>query len=179
MLRAGQFLAKVDISLLNDTVWGFLQVLPQTCADLLTTSIPTSGTVSCSYSLSHTTIGSYENTASVTVRDNEGSTSRDTDSETVSVTDVNEPPMGISLSATSVAENQLANTTVGTLSATGPDAGETFTFSLPVGPGGADNGSFNLSGNTLRTNARFDYETKFSYSILVRVSDRGGLFYDK
>ena len=38
--------------------------------------------------VTHTEAGSYANTASVTVKDNEGNTASDTDGETVTVTDV-------------------------------------------------------------------------------------------
>ena len=42
-------------------------------------------------------------------------------------------------------------TTVGTLSTTDPDAGNTFTYTLATG--GADNGSFQIVGNTVQTAA--------------------------
>src|SRR5204863_9054757 len=82
---------------------------------------------------------------------------------TISVTDVNEAPTDISLSSSSVAENQASGTTVGTLSDTDPDVGDTAAFSLVSGPGSTDNGSFSITGNTLKTSASFDYETKNSY----------------
>src|SRR5262249_52496846 len=47
----------------------------------------------------------------------------------------NQPPTDISLSNNSVAENSANGTIVGALSATDPDAGETFTYSLPSNPG--------------------------------------------
>lgn len=58
------------------------------CLDLVGTSIPAGGTVSCTYMVSHTNAGSYANTASVTVADNDGSEASDTDTATVEVTDV-------------------------------------------------------------------------------------------
>ena len=58
------------------------------CQALIGTSIPAGGTVSCTYTVTHTEAGSYDNTASVTVKDNEGNTATDTDDETVTVTDV-------------------------------------------------------------------------------------------
>src|SRR5947207_91322 len=42
-------------------------------------------TVSCDYVVAHTDAGSYDNTAKVTVSDNEGNNASDQDSETVSV----------------------------------------------------------------------------------------------
>ena len=46
---------------------------------------------------------------------------------TISVTNVNETPTDIALSASTIAENQAVGTVVGTLSTTDPDAGGTFT----------------------------------------------------
>jgi Cadherin domain len=98
---------------------------------------------------------------------------------TVNVTNVNEPPTDISLSPSSVAENQPSGTTVGTLSTTDPDAGETFTYTLIAGNGDTDNTSFSISGNTLQTAALFDYETKNSFSILVQSKDSDELPFEK
>src|SRR5690606_32036611 len=57
---------------------------------------------------------------------------------TVSVTDVNEAPTGITLSPDSVNEGLVA-AVVGTLSANDPDAGDTHSFALVAGAGDADN----------------------------------------
>jgi large repetitive protein len=46
---------------------------------------------------------------------------------TITVTNVNETPTDIALSSTTVAENVAANSTIGTLSTTDVDAGNTFT----------------------------------------------------
>ncbi len=100
---------------------------------------------------------------------------------TITVTNVNEAPTGISLTSTSVAENQVVNTTVGTLSTTDPDTGNAFTYSLVnTGPcPGPDNGSFNISGSSLRTNTAFNFEVKSSYAICLRTTDQGALTFDK
>src|SRR5205807_117302 len=63
-----------------------------------------------------------------------------------------------------------------------PDAANTFTYTLVTGTGSTDNASFNIggiSGDSLRTSAVFDFETKSSYSIRVRTTDQGGLFFEK
>ncbi len=62
--------------------------LSQECLDLIGDVIPVGGSVSCSYTVSHTDAGSYDNTATVTVEDNEGNSASDSDDETVTVTDV-------------------------------------------------------------------------------------------
>ncbi|MFN6053905.1 MAG: invasin domain 3-containing protein, partial [Planctomycetia bacterium] len=72
----------------------------------------------------------------------------------------NQSPTDISLSATSIAENQPTGSTVGQFSTTDPDSGNTFTYALVSGNGDADNGSFQIVNGELRTNAAFDYETK-------------------
>ncbi len=84
-------------------------------------------------------------------------------------------PVGASLV---VAENAAINTSAGTLTASDADSGNTFTFALVSGAGDTDNASFTISGNTVRSAAVFDYETKSSYSIRVRVTDQGGLSYE-
>ncbi len=94
-------------------------------------------------------------------------------------TSTNHAPTGIALSSTSVAEGLPAATTVGTFSATDADAGNTFTYSFITGAGSSDNGSFSIVGNALKTAASFVYATKNSYSVRVRVTDQGGLTYDK
>jgi chitodextrinase len=101
---------------------------------------------------------------------------------TVSVTDLvseNVAPTDISLSASSITENSASGTTVGTLSATDADAGDTATFTLVSGAGDTDNASFTIDGTALKTAASFDYETKSSYSIRVRVTDSGAATYEK
>jgi len=92
---------------------------------------------------------------------------------------VDRAPTAIALNPSSVAENQPINTVVGTLSTTDPDALDTFTYTLVPGAGSTDNASFNILGNSLRTSAAFDYETKNSYSIRVRSTDSGGLFFEQ
>jgi hypothetical protein len=98
---------------------------------------------------------------------------------TISVSDANDAPTDISLSATSINENQPTNTTVGTFSTTDIDAANTFTYTLVSGTGSTDNASFTIDGATLKTAAMFDFETKASYSIRVRTTDQGGLWYEK
>jgi hypothetical protein len=98
---------------------------------------------------------------------------------TINVNDVNEPPTDIALSNTTVDENQPVNAVVGVLSATDPDAGATFTFSLTCTLAGADDGSFNIFGTDLRTSAVFNFATKSIYDICIQVTDQGGLTFDK
>ena len=91
----------------------------------------------------------------------------------------NQAPTDINLSNSSVDENQPVGTTVGTLSTTDPNPGDTFTYALVSGTGDTDNGSFQISGDQLQTNAVLDFETKSSYSIRVQSTDSGSLSFDK
>jgi hypothetical protein len=52
----------------------------------------------------------------------------------------------LALSAATVNQSAGANATVGALSSTDADTGETFTYTLVSGTGSPDNGSFNISG---------------------------------
>jgi VCBS repeat-containing protein len=97
----------------------------------------------------------------------------------VTVTDVNEAPTDISLSSSTVAENQSVGTIVGAFGTADADTANTFTYALVSGVGDTDNGSFNVNGSDLRTSAIFDYEAKSVYSIRVRSTDQGGLWVEK
>ena len=89
----------------------------------------------------------------------------------------NQAPSDILLSAAAVAENQAPPVTVGTLSAVDANSGDTHTFSLVSGTGDADNASFAIAGNELRTAAAFNFEAQASYSVRVRATDgQGGIF---
>jgi Ca2+-binding RTX toxin-like protein/fructose-1,6-bisphosphatase len=92
---------------------------------------------------------------------------------------VNEAPTAIALSATSVNENVPVGTTVGTFTTTDPDTGDTHTYTLVAGTGDTDNASFTIVGNQLRLNISPDFETKNSYTIRVRTTDSGSLFFEQ
>jgi cyclophilin family peptidyl-prolyl cis-trans isomerase len=87
----------------------------------------------------------------------------------------------IVLSNSIVPENQPAGTVVGTLGTLDADASDTFTYSLFSGQGSTDNAQFKISGNSLLTNASFDYEavTDHAYSVRIRSTDQHGLFTEK
>ena len=83
----------------------------------------------------------------------------------------NSAPTNITLSSTSVDENTTTGTTVGGLTTTDGDNGDSFTYTLVSGAGGTNNTSFSISGANLLTNTALDYETKSSYNIRVQTSD--------
>jgi len=98
---------------------------------------------------------------------------------TISVTNVDEPPTDISLSAATIPENAGVNAVVGTLRAVHPDAGATITYTLVTGAGGDDNSRFNISGGRLRANESFDFESKSAFTVRVRAVDQAGLAFEK
>ena len=86
---------------------------------------------------------------------------------------LNNPPTALTLSNSSVAENQPAGSVVGNFTSTDPDAGQIFSYSLVAGSGSTDNATFQIVGNQLRTSTVLNYEAKSSYSIRVRTTDSG------
>ena len=84
----------------------------------------------------------------------------------------------------SFAVNELTDTTsgysLGTLSSTDSDVGDTFTYSIV--PGG-DSGNFSIGGagsdELILSDGVLDFETKSSYSVTVRTTDSTGRTYDE
>ena len=95
----------------------------------------------------------------------------------IGVTNANETPTDIALSSASVVENSANGTIVGGLSDTDPDASDTATFTLTDDAGGR----FAISGSDLvvANGALLDFESNASHSVTVRVTDSGGLTFDK
>ncbi|GJM28772.1 MAG: hypothetical protein DHS20C17_14070 [Cyclobacteriaceae bacterium] len=93
---------------------------------------------------------------------------------TITITDENEAPTDITLSSSTVAENQVSGTTVGTLSSTDPDTGDTHTYTLVSGTGDTDNASFSIVGDQLQTAAVLDFESGSSLSVRVQTADATG-----
>jgi hypothetical protein len=112
---------------------------------------------------------------SIRIRANDGKGGTFEKEFSINVTRVgNHAPEKLSLSSTAVAENQPAGTTVGTFSTDDPDADDTHTYSLVSGTGSADNSSFTIEGDALKTAAVFDSATQSSYNIRVRTDDGNG-----
>ncbi len=160
---------------------GSLSSTDQDSGDTFTYSI-TGGTDSASFTISGANLVTaaafdYEVKASYSVE----ITSTDAGSLTyaktltITVTNANEAPTNISISASSIVEGA-SGRTVGSFSTTDPDSGDTFTYSIT---GGADSGSFTISGSNLVTAATFDYETKTSYAVDITTTDAGSLTYSK
>lgn len=91
----------------------------------------------------------------------------------------NTAPTDMVLSGASIAEANSAGATIGSFIATDANTADNHTFTLVSGAGDTDNASFAIAGSALQAAAVFDYETKNSYSIRVRATDAGGLFFEK
>ena len=94
---------------------------------------------------------------------------------TINVTNGNEAPTDLALSANTVAENSANGTVVGQLSAVDPDASDTATYSLVDNAGGR----FAIDGSNIVVAGALDYETATSHQVTVRVTDSAGNTYDE
>ena len=115
-----------------------------------------------------------DNTYDVTVQVSDGNGGIDTQTISVAVSNLNEAPTDITLSAATITENAANGTLIGLLTATDPDHGGALTFSL------VDNAADRFAiadGNRLvvSNGALLDFEEAGSHTIRVRVIDAGGL----
>ncbi|MEZ4514867.1 MAG: cadherin-like domain-containing protein [Chloroflexota bacterium] len=89
----------------------------------------------------------------------------------------NNPPTGITLDKTDVAENKPPVTLIGTLTTQDADAQDTHAYSLSCEQTPDDNNAFVTRNNQLLTGEEFDFETQNSYTICIQSNDRkGGTF---
>ncbi len=111
-----------------------------------------------------------------------GGTPDDSQAHTLNLDDVNETPTDIAPNSFAVDENTDTSSgfSLGTLTATDEDGGETFSYSIA---GGVDAAVFSVGGagsdELMITDGVLDFETKSSYSVIVRVTDSGGNTYDE
>jgi hypothetical protein len=105
----------------------------------------------------------------------DGSASSTAATITFDVIDTNDAPTAIAwATGGSVAENSLAGTVVGTLSATDPNTGDVLRFRRTT------NANFTITPDgtvKVATNAVLDYEAGTTQTLGVEVSDSGGLTY--
>ena len=137
-----------------------------------------SGTGS-SQSISYTPTADYNGSDSFVVQVSDGAGGTDTLTVNVTVAPVNDAPTDIALGTSSINQTAaVANATVGTLSATDPDSGDSHSFSLVSGSGDTDNASFAIVGNALKI-ASGSTLSAGTYQVRVRATDSGSLGYDK
>ena len=118
----------------------------------------------------------YETVSSVgvTVTANDGANNFN-ETFTINVTNANDVPANISLSANAVNENA-AGATIGILTATDQDAGDTHTFSI------ADaNSAFEVVDNVLKLKdeVALDFEEIEQLSVTITVTDAAGASFDR
>jgi len=97
----------------------------------------------------------------------------------INLSNTPEKPLDLSLGNNTVYENNAINATIGTLSATSAETGETFTYTLVSGTGSTDNGAFSIGGNQLIAGQQFNFEEKSSYEIRIRATTSAGEFLEK
>jgi len=107
----------------------------------------------------------------LTVADQDGLTL--TQTLTINLTDVNDAPTAIQVSANTIVENAAIGTEVGILTASDVDVNQSFTYSI------ADNENFEIVGDKLLSKDELDYEAQDSYSLEITVTDQGGLSFKK
>lgn len=90
----------------------------------------------------------------------------------ITVEDRNDsPPIHITLSPPTLAENQPIGTVVGTLATADADSSTGHTYVLAVGEGGDDNESFAIQGDKLVATRTFDFESKPVCYVRIQVDD--------
>ena len=98
---------------------------------------------------------------------------------TLAVTDVNEAPTAVALSAGAFDENIPDESLVANISSSDPDTPhQSFSYFLSAGDGDTDNLAFYISGNELHITRSPDYEVKSSYCIRLKTTDQGGLNFE-
>lgn len=95
------------------------------------------------------------------------------------VQNVNDAPTDITLSNASVPENTAVNSAIGNFTTSDIDPMQTFNYQLVAGTGDADNSNFTISGNELRSNILFDFNTQKQHNVRIRSTDQGGLSTEK
>ena len=128
---------------------------------------PSTGAITVAGAIDFETTSSYSLTVQVT--DNGTPNLSGTATITVNVNDVNEVPV-VNAATFAMNENVPAGTTVGTVTFTDPDGGQTHAFSIT---GGNTGGAFTINAATgvITTAGAIDFETTPSYSLTVQVTE--------
>ncbi len=97
----------------------------------------------------------------------------------INIIDSNDAPNNLILTNNTVNENNVQQTFIGTFYSIDADVTDLFTYSLISGTGAVNNSLFRISNDSLYAVNTFDFETKTDYSIRVRNTDGGGLWFEK
>ena len=98
---------------------------------------------------------------------------------TLTITDENDPPTAINLSASAVPENTTSGVQVAVLGSTDPDEMDSHTYHLVSGDGDQHNDYFTLSDDRLLVAVPFDFETQATCFILLEARDSAGQAYQQ
>lgn len=93
---------------------------------------------------------------------------------TITVNNIDEAPVSLLISKNYINEENAIGDTIATISCIDPENNETQTYSLVAGVGDTDNASFTVTGNLLKAAEVYDFETKNTYSIRVKVTTDTG-----
>lgn len=181
----------VDEKAFYGTVLGKITALDEDVSQTLTysfdTSIPSqsifgintaSGEITLlSNTLNYRTTQSYS--LKVVATDNGIPNLTDTAMLTIIVLYQNYPPTNISLSNTSINENDAVGTFIANFSTFDKNTEDVFTYALVGGLGSDDNGSFNIVGGSLFTKSSLDYEVKVLYTIRIQTKDLYDALFEK
>ncbi|WP_337879466.1 DUF4347 domain-containing protein, partial [Rheinheimera sp.] len=146
-----------------------------------TSSDPTKATVATGGSGANRTVtvtGVAVGTSTVTLTATDRSGNASTDTFVVTVVNPNATPTDITLSNATVNQSGGANAVVGTLSSTDADGGDSHTYTLVTGTGDTNNGSFNISGTSLRANNAAALAAG-DYSVRIRTTDSAAATYEE
>ncbi|WP_224994417.1 cadherin domain-containing protein [Cesiribacter sp. SM1] len=98
---------------------------------------------------------------------------------TLSVQDVNDAPLSLSLSNNKINAGAASGTQIGTFATEDEDMADIHTYSLVPGEGATDNALFSIETNRLLTNTVLPVNGKTSYRVRVKVSDGQGASLEK
>ena len=173
----------------NGSVAGSVAATDQDAADVLTYSIVagtpgqpfTVHSVSGLISVADVTQLDFESATSfaITVRVTDLGGLTDTQVVTINVDDVNETPLDLVLTGTTVNENAANGTLVGTIAGSDPDAGDSLTYSLSNNAAGRFAIDLNSGQITVANSSLLDFEAGTAHVIAVRTTDSGGLNFDE
>ena len=90
----------------------------------------------------------------------------------------NTAPIDLILSGNTFYEYDPANTQIGTFFTLDNDVNLPFVYELVSGEGDDDNALFTIDGNVLKTDTTFVCSHQTEYSVRVRTTDIGGLYYE-
>ncbi len=150
---------------------------------LTLTSVTTSGSGTVAInadnkSVDYTPANNFNGTETLSYTVSDGSLSDNTGVLTITVLP-NSAPTNITLTASTIQENNASGVTIGALTTTDSDSGDTHTYTFADTANYPDNSNFSIGGANLQAAAVFDYETKASYVILVQTTDTPGATYTK